>query len=131
MTKLSLFGKSAYVPLRSIYEKSAKNKEQVFQNLMHHINIQLLKECHTTLDGNKAVGLDKVTKEDYHKNLESNLELLVAKIRRGKYEAKASRIVEIPKADGSKRPLAIGCYEDKLVQMAVAKILEAITLFNS
>jgi group II intron reverse transcriptase/maturase len=48
------------------------------------------------------------------------------RIRRGSYHPKPSRIVEIPKTDGSMRPLAISCYEDKIVQEALRRILERI-----
>jgi len=72
------------------------------------------------------VGVDGITKIQYGKKLESNLELLLLKIRNGSYYPKPSRIVEIPKVDGSKRPLAISCTEDKIVQEAVRCILERI-----
>jgi group II intron reverse transcriptase/maturase len=78
------------------------------------------------LDGRKAVGIDGITKEEYGKNLDSNLTELLNKIRRGSYHPKASRIQEIPKADGSTRPLAIACFEDKIVQEMVRRILERI-----
>jgi group II intron reverse transcriptase/maturase len=48
------------------------------------------------------------------------------RIRRGTYRPEPSRIVEIPKEDGSTRPLAIACFEDKIVQLAVSTILSAI-----
>lgn len=74
----------------------------------------------------KALGVDRVSKEDYGKQLKSNLENLVARIRKGTYKPQVARIVEIPKDDGSTRPLAISCTEDKLVQMRLSEILGAI-----
>ena len=38
---------------------------------------------HKKMDAKKAVGIDKVTKEEYEKNLNENLESLVAKMKRG------------------------------------------------
>lgn len=70
--------------------------------------------------------MDGITKEEYGRKLESNLQELLKKIRNGSYYSKPSRIVEIPKADGSMRPLAISCIEDKIVQEAVRCILERI-----
>lgn len=67
-----------------------------------------------------------ITKKQYERKLESNLSELLKKIRNGSYFPKPSRIVEIPKVDGSKRPLAISCIEDKIVQEAVRRILERI-----
>ena len=98
----------------------------MFNNLGYLINLEMLRSCHHGLDGSKAVGIDGVTKEEYEQNLEENLERLLTKIRKGSYHPQASRIVEIPKSDGSKRPLAIACHEDKIVQAAVKRILEAI-----
>jgi RNA-directed DNA polymerase len=105
----------------------AKSKpETVFNNLGHVISKDMLKELYRELDGWKAVGIDGITKEEYGKRLEENIDQLMIRIRRGTYQSKPSRIVEIPKEDGSTRPLAISCIEDKLVQSAVTKILNEI-----
>ncbi len=85
-----------------------------------------LRACFHGLDAKKAVGVDGITKEEYGRKLESNLQELLKKIRNGSYYPKPARIVEIPKADGSMRPLAISCIEDKMVQEAVRCILERI-----
>lgn len=98
----------------------------MFNNLGHLINLEMLQLCHHKLDGAKAVGIDGVTKEAYERNLGDNLKKLRMKIRQGSYHPKPSRIVEIPKSDGSARPLAISCHEDKIVQEAVRRILERI-----
>jgi group II intron reverse transcriptase/maturase len=86
----------------------------------------MLRECYDCLDRTKAVGTDGITKEAYGKNLENNLMQLVLKIRNGSYHPQPSRLVEIPKVSGGKRPLAISCLEDKIVQEAVKRIIERI-----
>jgi group II intron reverse transcriptase/maturase len=98
----------------------------VFNNIGHIIDEAFLCDCFLQLDRKKAVGIDGVTKEKYGENLRSNIQNLLSKIRGGTYEPQASRIVEIPKEDGSKRPLAISCLEDKIVQSAVSRILQEI-----
>ncbi len=98
----------------------------MFNNVGHLITLDFLRTCHNELDGAKAVGVDGVKKEDYAKNLPENLKQLLMRIRRGSYHPQPSRIVEIPKTDGTMRPLAISCYEDKIVQEALRKILERI-----
>jgi RNA-directed DNA polymerase len=112
--------------LDRIGELSASQSDIVFNNLGHMIDYDLLKELYTNLDGKKAVGVDKVSKEAYGENLIEHLTCLLERIRRGTYKPKPARITEIPKEDGSKRPLAISCLEDKLVQLAVSKILSRI-----
>ncbi len=72
------------------------------------------------------MGVDGITKKRYGSQLHANLEDLLKRIRNGSYFPKPSRIVEIPKADGSTRPLAISCIEDKIVQEAVRRVLERI-----
>ena len=105
---------------------SAANKQIVFNNLGHLLTVDMLKILYQQLDGKKAVGIDKVTKETYGEKLDENLNALMLKIRRGLYKPKPARITEIPKEDGSFRPLAISCFEDKLVQLAVSTILNKI-----
>jgi RNA-directed DNA polymerase len=112
--------------LERIGELSARNKQLMFNNIGHIISADMLKEQFQQLDGNKAVGIDKVTKVSYGENLDSNITNLIQKIRRGTYKPKAARITEIPKEDGSTRPLAISCLEDKLVQLVVSMILGKI-----
>ena len=86
----------------------------------------MLKEQYRLLDGKKATGIDKVTKASYGVELDENLNKLIQRIRRGTYKSKPARITEIPKEDGSKRPLVISCFQDKLVQLAIATILSKI-----
>jgi len=126
MTIHSNDGPTWLTKLQRISERSAANSSTVFNNLGHFINVALLKELYHQLDGNKAVGIDKVTKEDYRATLDENLEALLKRIRRGTYRPRPARLVEIPKEDGSKRPLAIACLEDKLVQSAINLILNKI-----
>lgn len=112
--------------LERIGELAEKQKETVFNNLGHVIDLDLLRECYRRLDGRKAKGIDGVTKEVYGLRLEDNLQDLLRRIRKGAYKPQASKIVEIPKKDGSTRPLAISCFEDKVMQMAVSSILTKI-----
>ena len=109
-----------------IAEISATSKHPIFTSVYHLINEDMLKQCHKELDGNKAVGIDKVTKAEYEEHLEENLTNLVSKLKNKAYKPLPSLRVFIPKANGKKRPLGIASYEDKIVQLAVKKILEAI-----
>ena len=112
--------------LERIMEISATTPKPEFTSLYHLINTEMLKQCHKELDGSKAVGTDKITKAEYEEHLEENLTNLVCKLKNKAYKPLPSLRVFIPKANGKKRPLGIASYEDKIVQLAVKKILEAI-----
>lgn len=105
----------------------AKEKpKEVFTSIYHLINEELLKECYNELDGNKAMGLDKITKEEYGNNIEENIKSLVTKLKNMSYRPSPARKINIPKANGKLRGLAIANFEDKIVQLAVKKLIEAI-----
>lgn len=112
--------------LERIAEISASSKKPVFTSLYHLINAELLKQCHKELDGKKAVGVDKVTKEEYERNLDKNIRDLVRRLKQKSFKPLPSLRVYIPKENGKMRPLGIASYEDKIVQLAVKKVLEAI-----
>ena len=112
--------------LARISQLSSENPDMVFTSIGHLIDKELLKDCHVKMDGDKAVGIDGVTKEEYSRNLEENLERLVERLKKKSYKPQPARRVEIPKENGKTRPLSIYCYEDKLVQEALRRILEAV-----
>lgn len=112
--------------LERIASKSANCKRPEFTSLYHLINKEMLMQCHKELDGSKAVGIDDITKREYSENLDSNIENLLDRLKRKSYKPMPSLRVYIPKSNGKMRPLGIACYEDKIVQLALKKILEAI-----
>lgn len=112
--------------LERITQLSRENPDMVFTSIGHLINVEMLRGCHAKMDGDKAVGIDGITKEDYSRDLEKNLSDLVERMKRRAYHPKPARRVEIPKDNGKTRPLSIYCYEDKLVQEALKRVLEAV-----
>ena len=112
--------------LERITQLSKENPDMVFTSIGHLINIEMLKDCHAKMDKDKAVGIDGVTKEEYSQKLEENLIDLIDRMKRKAYHPKPARRVEIPKDNGKSRPLSIYCYEDKLVQEALKRVLEAV-----
>lgn len=112
--------------LENIGRKASFVPSTVFNNIWYVIDIDLLRECYQLLEGNKAIGIDNVTKAMYKEKLEANLAELYARLQRNAYKPKPSRVIEIPKEDGSTRMLAITCFEDKIVQLAVSRILTKI-----
>jgi RNA-directed DNA polymerase len=126
MSVHSKAGKTWLTKLARIGEVSATDAKIVFNNLGHILDAGTLKEQYHKLDAKKATGIDGMTKQAYGENLDENIDNLIKRIRRGTYKPKPARITEIPKEDGSTRPLAICCIEDKLVQLAVSAILNNI-----
>ena len=100
--------------LERISQLSKENPNMVFTSIGHLINKEMLKKCHETMQKDKAIGIDGITKEEYGKHLEENLEKLVERLKNRSYKPKPARRVEIPKPNGKTRPLSIYCYEDKL-----------------
>jgi RNA-directed DNA polymerase len=126
MTAQTAGGNQKTTKLECIGKLARLKKDTILNNIGHALDTDLLGECYRELDGKKAIGIDGVTKEAYGKKLEDNLQDLLSRIRRHAYKPQASRLVEIPKEDGSTRPLAISCFEDKIVQLAATKLLTAI-----
>lgn len=98
----------------------------VFNNLLTHINTESLREAYKALDGRKAVGIDRISKKEYGKKLESNLLDLEKRIHNGSYKPQVKREVLIPKANGKRRPIAISVFEDKMIEWVIARILENV-----
>lgn len=119
-------GQRLSTKLSSLTFKAKGNPEERFTSLMHLLDEGFLKECFTDLKRDKAVGADGVTVGEYEENLEENLKDLVKRLRNWGYRPKPVRRVYIPKGNGKLRPLGIPSVEDKIIQMALKKILEAI-----
>jgi group II intron reverse transcriptase/maturase len=111
--------------IERIAERADRESGTAFSALMHHYSVENLRACFQSLD-NKAPGIDGVTKLEYGQNLEENLQALYQKLSQMSYRPQAVRRVEIPKEDGSMRPLGISCVEDKIVQEMTRRVLEAI-----
>ena len=112
--------------LVAVRRAARQSKSVRFTALLHHITVDLLKQSYLALERDAAPGIDGVTWRAYGENLEEKLTDLHDRIHKGSYRARPARRTYIPKADGSQRPLAILCLEDKVVQQAVATVLQAI-----
>ncbi len=114
--------------LTRIGEKARKEPGLVFTSLYHHIyDVDNLRACYDKLDGRKATGVDGVTKAEYGKNLEDNLQDLSTRLRRMGYRPGPKRRTYIPKPGNAKgRPLGISNLEDKIVEAATKQVLEQI-----
>jgi group II intron reverse transcriptase/maturase len=113
--------------LKLIAEKARKDKGFKFNSLAHLINKESLSWCYGELKVGKAPGIDGVGVLKYGENLDENLDDLVERMKSKKYRPQAVKRVQIPKpGKKEKRSLGIPTVEDKLVQLMMKKILEAI-----
>ncbi len=112
--------------LESLTLRAREDPKCQFTSLAHLLSEEFLRECFRELKRDKASGIDGVTVQEYEVNLEENLKDLVGRMKAKRYRPQPVRRVYIPKPDGSQRGLGIPTVEDKIVQMGIKKILEAI-----
>jgi RNA-directed DNA polymerase len=119
-------GPGASSALDRVREAARRDKGTRFTALLHHVDLGRLRKAYWAIRPQAAPGVDGVTWTEYGQGLEANLQDLHARVQQGRYRAKPSRRVYIPKADGRLRPLGIAALEDKIVQRAVAEVLNAV-----
>jgi RNA-directed DNA polymerase len=119
-------GATATTGVERIASRARREPQTRYTALMHHFTVDNLRACFEALDGTKAPGVDGVTKTMYAQQLEANLQALHQKLHQQAYRPQPVRRVEIPKEDGTMRPLGISCTEDKIVQELTKRILESI-----
>lgn len=112
--------------LDRVRELARKDRKVRFTALLHHVDLDRLREAFLALRRNAAPGVDGETWAHYAGEMEERLRDLHGRVHRGAYRAKPSRRVLIPKADGSERALGVAALEDKIVQRAVAEVLNVI-----
>jgi hypothetical protein len=103
-----------------------KEKRTRFTALLHHVTADLLRDSYYSLKREAAPGVDGVTWKEYETGLEARLTNLHSRVHLGTYRAQPSKRAYIPKADGRQRPLGIAALEDKIVQQAIATVLNQI-----
>lgn len=109
-----------------VVERAKSDLTTQFTSLAHLMDEDALKRAYGRVRKDAAVGIDGITKEAYGEALEENLQDLHRRLRTMTYRHQPIKRVYIPKAPGKTRPIGISCLEDKLVQGAIAEILEAI-----
>ena len=111
---------------RKIAELARQAPELGITSLNHHIDLDWMQEAYRRTRKDGAVGVDGQTAEEYAEHLDENLQSLLDRAKSGRYRAPAVRRVHIPKGEGKTRPIGIPSFEDKVLQRAVAMVLEPI-----
>ena len=119
-------GKRMSQGLNGVRKAAKERKQERFTALLHHLNVDLLRDSFFALQRKASPGVDGVTWQEYEPGLEDRLTDLHSRVHRGAYRAQPSRRVYIPKADGRQRPLGVAALEDKIVQQAVVTVLNQI-----
>lgn len=112
--------------LQGIAKKAKREPKHRFRNLYGMLNEGFLLESWRWVRKNAASGVDGVSAREYERELETNIRSLVERLKGKRYRARLVRRKWIPKGNGKERPLGIPVVEDKLLQVAVARILSAI-----
>lgn len=112
--------------LLGIANKAKREKKYRFGNLYGMLNEEFLGRCWKDINKKSAIGVDEVSAKEYGIELSENIRDLVERLKAKRYRARLVKRHYIPKSEGKLRPLGIPVTEDKLLQKAAAKILEAI-----
>lgn len=112
--------------LERIAQLAREDPERVLLTLAHHIDIDWLREAYRWTRKSGSPGVDGQTAAQYEQQLEENLGSLLERFKSGRYKAPPVRRAHIPKGDGKTRPIGIPTFEDKVLQRAVAMVLEAV-----
>ena len=114
--------------LSRIAKKAKLDSKAQFTSLAHLLTPEFLKETWGMMNRHAAAGVDGQSTEQFESELEAQVEAICARLKARTYHAPPVRRVEIPKGPGKvgTRPLGIPTVADRLLQRAVARILEAV-----
>ena len=126
MARTCRIGPTMPTSLQGIAQKAASQKGYRFRHLYGMLHEDCLKQCWRDIRQDAAAGVDQVSAQEYEQHLDDNIHHLVERLKQKRDRAKLVRRQYIPKGDGTQRPLGIPAGEDKLLQLAVARLLEAI-----
>ena len=115
-----------HASLVRVNDAAIRSRQTRFTALVHHLTLEALERAFRRLRRKAAPGVDGMTVADYERDREANLQALHARLQANQYRPRPVRRTYIPKADGGHRALGILAIEDKIVQGAVAEVLNAI-----
>lgn len=127
--KTSMYGTPSragrFPGLEHVHQRVRREKKERFTTLLHHVDIDLRRAALSWLKRNAVPDVDGLTWREYEQSLEERLLDLNARVHHGAHRAPPSRRKYIPKGD-ERRPLGSAALEDKIVQLAVVEVLNAI-----
>lgn len=112
--------------VQRIAELARQAPDMAFTSLSHHVDLEFLREAYRRTRKDGATGVDGQTADEYAVNLDENLQSLLDRFKSGTYRAPPVKRVHIPKDGGKTRPIGVPTFEDKVLQRAVAMVLEPV-----
>jgi group II intron reverse transcriptase/maturase len=112
--------------LRRIAKLAGEAPHRVLVSIAHQIDEYFLRDAYARTRKDGAPGVDGQTAREYEKDLGGNLRSLHDRLKSGRYQAPPVRRAYIPKGNGETRPIGIPTLEDKVLQRAVTRVLEAV-----
>lgn len=112
--------------LQRIAQLAREDPSRVLSTLAHPIDLDFLRAAYRRVRKDGAPGVDGQTAAAYAERLEGNLQDLLDRFKSGRYQAPPVKRAHIPKGEGETRPIGIPTFEDKVLQRAVAMVLEAV-----
>ena len=110
-----------------IAELARERPHECFTALNHYLTVDWLKAAFERVKPDSAPGVDGQSWSEYWQNLDENLRSLLQRVKSGSYFAPPVKRVYIPKGDGKEtRGIGMPAIEDKVVQRAIAMLLEPI-----
>lgn len=110
-----------------IIKRSIQNPQEKFTSLAHLLNVPYLIDCYQELKKDRAAGIDGKRVEDYaDETIEQEIKGIVAMMKAKRYRPKPVRRLYLKETNDKQRPLGIPAVIDKVVQLGIKKILEAI-----
>ena len=103
-----------------------KHRQEPLTTLDHHMDLNWMGEAYRRVRKDAAPGIDGQTVAGYGENLTENLRDLTARAKSGRYQAPPVKRAYVPKNEKEDRPIGLPTVEDKILQRAVAMILEPI-----
>lgn len=125
-TMETLGSETVCTKLERIAKLARQAPTRVLTTLAHHMDLDWMREAYRRTRKDAAPGVDQQTAGQYAERLEENLRALLERAKAGTYRAPPVRRVHIPKGNGETRPIGIPTFEDKVLQRAVAMVLEAV-----
>lgn len=115
-----------FTKLQRIETLAKQDVKLKFTSLAHLLTPELLQNALEKLNKHGAPGVDGVTVKEFANKAEENIAALHIELKEMKYRASNVRRAYIPKSNGKLRPLGIPTVKDRVVQSAMATIIQTI-----